>query len=96
MKHRPAVPAGGENFPLEILRCLSEWFSVLEDRGTVPGKWWIAGHLQAARQTYSEGTSLGAMVGTIAAFEDSLNGGCTVSIGPSHPYLHSFQHWNAF
>lgn len=26
-----------ENLPLEILRCLSEWLSVLEDRGTVPG-----------------------------------------------------------
>jgi len=31
-----------------------------------------------ARQIYSEGTSLGAMIGTIAAFEDSLNGWCTI------------------
>ncbi|TFK32431.1 Bestrophin, RFP-TM, chloride channel-domain-containing protein [Crucibulum laeve] len=53
-KHRPRVAGGGENLPVEILRCLSEWFSVLEDRGTVPG------------------TSLGSMIGTIAAFEDSL------------------------
>ncbi|KAF8971759.1 Bestrophin, RFP-TM, chloride channel-domain-containing protein [Flammula alnicola] len=45
----------GENLPLEILRCLSEWCSTLEDRGTVPG------------------TSLGPMLGTIAAFEDSLS-----------------------
>ncbi len=37
-KFRPTVACGGENIPLEILRCLSEWFSVLEDRGTVPGK----------------------------------------------------------
>ncbi|KAJ7744760.1 Bestrophin, RFP-TM, chloride channel-domain-containing protein [Mycena maculata] len=27
----------GENLPEEILRCLSEWVSVLEDRNTVPG-----------------------------------------------------------
>ncbi|KAF9268099.1 UPF0187-domain-containing protein [Marasmius fiardii PR-910] len=26
-----------ENLPWEILRCLSEWLSVLEERGTVPG-----------------------------------------------------------
>ncbi|KAM6503006.1 Bestrophin, RFP-TM, chloride channel domain containing protein [Amanita muscaria] len=36
-KHRPRVAGGGENLPLEILRSLSEWLSVLEDRGTVPG-----------------------------------------------------------
>ena len=36
-KHRPKVAGGGENLPLEILRCLSEWLSVLEDRGCVPG-----------------------------------------------------------
>ncbi|KDR72660.1 hypothetical protein GALMADRAFT_252832 [Galerina marginata CBS 339.88] len=54
-KHRPKVAGGGENLPLEILRCLSEWCSVLEDRGTVPG------------------TSMGTMIGTIAAFEDSLS-----------------------
>ncbi|EDR01137.1 uncharacterized protein LACBIDRAFT_312458 [Laccaria bicolor S238N-H82] len=36
-KHRPRVAGSGENLPLEILRCLSEWLSVLEDRGTVPG-----------------------------------------------------------
>ncbi|KAH6897922.1 Bestrophin, RFP-TM, chloride channel-domain-containing protein [Coprinopsis sp. MPI-PUGE-AT-0042] len=56
MKHRPRVAGGGENLPLEIIRCLSEWFSVLEDRGTVPG------------------TSMGTMVGTLAAFEDTLTG----------------------
>ncbi|KAF6748700.1 Bestrophin, RFP-TM, chloride channel-domain-containing protein [Ephemerocybe angulata] len=37
MKHHPKVAGDGENLPLEIVRCLSEWFSVLEDRGTVPG-----------------------------------------------------------
>jgi len=36
-KHRPRVAGDGDNLPLEILRCLSEWFAVLEDRGTVPG-----------------------------------------------------------
>lgn len=28
---------GGENLPEEVLRCMSEWCSVLEDRNTVPG-----------------------------------------------------------
>jgi ion channel-forming bestrophin family protein len=37
IKYRPAVAGEGDNLPLEILRCLSEWCSVLEDRGTVPG-----------------------------------------------------------
>jgi ion channel-forming bestrophin family protein len=55
-KHRPRVAGGGENLPLEVIRCLSEWMSVLEARGTVPG------------------TSLGAMIGTLAAFEDTLSG----------------------
>ncbi|EEB99500.1 hypothetical protein MPER_00811, partial [Moniliophthora perniciosa FA553] len=38
-KQRPVLPGtgGGANLPLEILRCLSEWMSVLEERGTVPG-----------------------------------------------------------
>ncbi|RDB20650.1 hypothetical protein Hypma_012157 [Hypsizygus marmoreus] len=54
LKHRPQVAGGGQNLPLEVLRCLSEWLSVLEDRGTVPG------------------TSMGTMIGTVAAFEDSL------------------------
>ncbi|KIJ90409.1 hypothetical protein K443DRAFT_686786, partial [Laccaria amethystina LaAM-08-1] len=36
-KHGPRVAGTGESLPLEILRCLSEWFSVLEDRGAVPG-----------------------------------------------------------
>ncbi|PFH45145.1 hypothetical protein AMATHDRAFT_162578 [Amanita thiersii Skay4041] len=36
-KHRPKVAGDGENLPLEILRCLSEWLSELEARGTVPG-----------------------------------------------------------
>ncbi|PPQ71454.1 hypothetical protein CVT24_011966 [Panaeolus cyanescens] len=54
LKNRQLYQGDGENLPLEILRCLSEWFSVLEDRGTVPG------------------TSLGGMIGTITAFEESL------------------------
>ncbi|KAF5349799.1 hypothetical protein D9758_010167 [Tetrapyrgos nigripes] len=44
----------GANLPLETLRCLSEWCSVLEDRGTVPG------------------TSLGGILGCIAAMEETL------------------------
>lgn len=37
IKHRPKIAGNGHNLPLEILRCVSEWFSVLEDRATVPG-----------------------------------------------------------
>jgi len=55
LKLHPAVAAGGESLPLGILRCLSDWFSVLEDRDTVPG------------------TSLGTMIPTLGAFEDSLS-----------------------
>lgn len=36
-KHHPKMAGGGGNIPLEILRCLSEYFAALEDRGTVPG-----------------------------------------------------------
>lgn len=36
-KYRPNVAGEGDNLPLEILRCLSEWCSVLESRGSVPG-----------------------------------------------------------
>lgn len=36
--HRPRVAGGGENLPLEVIRCLSEWLSVLEDRGNVSGE----------------------------------------------------------
>ncbi|KAI8978354.1 Bestrophin, RFP-TM, chloride channel-domain-containing protein [Trametes punicea] len=36
-KHRPRLAGGGENLPLEILRSLSVWVSVLDARGVVPG-----------------------------------------------------------
>ncbi|KAH8110414.1 Bestrophin, RFP-TM, chloride channel-domain-containing protein [Phellopilus nigrolimitatus] len=36
-KYRPDVVGGGVNLPLEILRCLSEWVNVLDERGVVPG-----------------------------------------------------------
>ncbi|KAI1787769.1 Bestrophin, RFP-TM, chloride channel-domain-containing protein [Ganoderma leucocontextum] len=36
-KHRPRVAGGGENLPLEILRTLSIWLSVLDERGVVSG-----------------------------------------------------------
>ncbi|KAF8488259.1 Bestrophin, RFP-TM, chloride channel-domain-containing protein [Gautieria morchelliformis] len=36
-KHRPRVAGDGENLPLEIVRCMSEWLSILEARGTVGG-----------------------------------------------------------
>ncbi|KAG8761099.1 hypothetical protein FRC14_007880 [Serendipita sp. 396] len=35
-KHVVIAGRGG-NIPLEVIRCLSEWFSCLEQRGTVPG-----------------------------------------------------------
>ncbi len=37
-KHRPRVAGGGENLPLEIMRSLSIWLSVLDERGVVAGK----------------------------------------------------------
>ncbi|OBZ65933.1 hypothetical protein A0H81_14067 [Grifola frondosa] len=37
VKHRPRLAGGGENLPLEIVRCLSIWLSVLDTRGCVPG-----------------------------------------------------------
>ncbi|KIY71134.1 UPF0187-domain-containing protein [Cylindrobasidium torrendii FP15055 ss-10] len=36
-RHPVVATQGDENLPLEILRCLSEWFSVLELRASVPG-----------------------------------------------------------
>lgn len=36
-KHRPRIAGGGENIPLDIVRCLTSWLSVLEERGCVPG-----------------------------------------------------------
>lgn len=36
-KKVPRVAGGGENLPLEILRCLSEWVSVLDERDVVSG-----------------------------------------------------------
>jgi ion channel-forming bestrophin family protein len=31
------IARGDENVPVEILRLLSDWFAILEERGTVPG-----------------------------------------------------------
>ncbi|KAH8088981.1 Bestrophin, RFP-TM, chloride channel-domain-containing protein [Cristinia sonorae] len=36
-KHRPRIAGGGENIPLEVVRAITVWLSVLERRGTVPG-----------------------------------------------------------
>ncbi|CAL1711817.1 unnamed protein product [Somion occarium] len=36
-KHRPRIAGGGENVPLQVVRCLSHWLSVMEARDTVPG-----------------------------------------------------------
>lgn len=78
VKHRPMVAGGGESLPLEILRCLSEWASVLEDRGTVPGKFSSPPRAHSFRSfsltVKFAGTSLGSIIGSIAAFEESLTG----------------------
>ncbi len=44
-KHRPRLAGGGENLPLEILRSLSVWVSVLDERGVMPGKFISSLHL---------------------------------------------------
>lgn len=36
-KHRPRVAGGGENVPLEVVRALTSWLAVLEERGSVYG-----------------------------------------------------------
>ncbi|KAH9940400.1 Bestrophin, RFP-TM, chloride channel-domain-containing protein [Epithele typhae] len=36
-KHRPRVAGGGASVPLEIVRALSIWLSILDERGCVPG-----------------------------------------------------------
>ncbi|KZP01036.1 UPF0187-domain-containing protein [Calocera viscosa TUFC12733] len=36
-KHRPVVAGGGDNIPMEVLGCLSEWIATLDARGTVSG-----------------------------------------------------------
>ncbi|KAF5374230.1 hypothetical protein D9758_004681 [Tetrapyrgos nigripes] len=43
----------GENLPLEILRCLSEWSSVLEDRNTTASVGSIIGTIAAMEETLS-------------------------------------------
>lgn len=40
-KHRPRVAGQGENLPLDALRFLSDWTAVLEERGTVPGAFFV-------------------------------------------------------
>lgn len=39
VKHRPQVAGGGQNLPLEIIRAISHWLSVLGERGSVTGKY---------------------------------------------------------
>lgn len=79
-KHRPRLAGGGENLPLEILRSLSVWVSVLDERGVMPGAllsssplsdyaWYLLGS--------RTGSVLGGMYGGLSAFEDSL---CSESI----------------
>lgn len=41
VKHRPRIAGGGDNVPLQVIRCLTSWLSVLEERGSVPGKLFV-------------------------------------------------------
>lgn len=75
-KHTVSAAARGENLPLEILRCMSEWCSVLEERNTVPGKQFPF-HCQYAKLIIlllSIGTSLGSIIGTVSSLEATLSG----------------------
>jgi len=36
-KHRPRIPGGGENIPLQIIWVIDDWLALCEKRGTVPG-----------------------------------------------------------
>ena len=36
-KHRPRIAGGGQNVPLQVVRCLTSYLSVCEERGCVPG-----------------------------------------------------------
>ena len=60
-KHRPRIAGGGENLPLEILRSLSVWLSVLDERGVVPGGAFggMLGCLQAFEDSLSSECFLG-------------------------------------
>lgn len=55
---------------MEILHHLSNWLSVLEERGTVPGKTFPSNSLLEG--IHFAGTSMGQMIGALAAFEDNL------------------------
>ena len=72
-KHRPRVAGGGENLPLEILRSLSIWLSVLDERGVVTGM--LSSRCGTISNMLKEvvlGPVLGGMYGCLASFEDSL------------------------
>lgn len=77
-KHRPKVAGGGQNIPLEVLRCLSEWLSVLEGRGVVAG---TSRSLSVSRceAELVIGNPIGGMYGCLVTFEDSLSGKFTRS-----------------
>lgn len=76
-KHRPRLAGDGENLPLEIVRCMSEWLSVLEARGTVGGsqkiKSMIKRIVRADGQSYV-GNALGGLYGCVSSYEDILSG----------------------
>ncbi|KAJ3566803.1 hypothetical protein NP233_g6772 [Leucocoprinus birnbaumii] len=72
-KHRPLAVDGGQNLPVAILRQISDWLSVLEDRGTVPGELTCPSLSPATTLTQLTGTSLGQMIGILASMEDNLS-----------------------
>jgi hypothetical protein len=72
--------AGGkhaQNLPLDILRCLSEWVSVLESRECVPGALLLDLMCFLISHGFLGlliGAATGGMLGCIAGFEDTLAG----------------------
>lgn len=74
-KFKPAVAGGGENLPLEILRCLTEWVAVLDSRDVVPGMWFL-NHDESAQTHIAAltGNAMGGLYSCLTAYEDSLTG----------------------
>ena len=73
-KRRPRIAGGGENLPLDILSVLSEWVSLLEGRGTVPGASAFFDPPCASLTSFAIGGELGGISACIANFEQSLSG----------------------
>lgn len=71
-KHRPTIAGGGQNVPLQVVRSLTCYLSVCEERGCVPGASFKPLFVPLLISFFI-GTTLGNMLGCLAAFEDSLS-----------------------